>query len=94
MRLRRKFGVWGGLFLVGVLCYGWLALGFYSDREFSDLYIFRKHRLSARLYFYAPLGEGDAPLSSLSPDQQRAEAAYKEFVDDHGGRTRAWRIFK
>ena len=90
---KKKIGVLIAAALVGLLCYGWLAFGFYSDREFFGLYVFRKYRLSTRLYFYAPLGESDNPLSSLSPEQQRAEAAYKEFVDDHGGRNRACKIF-
>jgi hypothetical protein len=59
--------------------------GLYSDREFGGLHLFCKHRPSPAIYFYAPLGESDKPLSSLSPSAQRAEEAYEEFVDHHGG---------
>jgi hypothetical protein len=78
------------LFLAGVIAlpllgYVWLSFGIFSDREFGTLYLFKKHRLSPRLYFYAPVGESDTPASALSPRAQRAEADFEEFVERGGG---------
>ena len=70
------------------LCYGWLKLGVFSDREFGTLYLFSKYKLSPRFFFNSPVGEsGDSDIreSSLNPDQRREEAAFHEFVEVHGG---------
>lgn len=85
----------GGAFLVLLAVgYGWLAFGIFSDREFGTLYLFFKHRLSSRFYFYAPRGESDTPMSALTPSQQRAEAAFEEFVERNGGYYRKHRLFQ
>ena len=70
-----------------VVC--WLSLGVFSDREFGEPYLFLKHRLSTKFYFYAPRGEADVALSSLAPAERRAELAYEEFVERNGGYDRA-----
>jgi hypothetical protein len=69
----------------------WLKLGVYTDREFGDFYyVFPKHRLSFRFYFYSPSGESDIPMSSLTPAQQEAEMAFEDFVERSGGYDRRW----
>lgn len=73
------------------VCYFWLAWGVYSDREFGGLYLFAKHRLSFRFFFSAPLGETDRDISTLSESGRRAENAFQEFVETHGGYERGRR---
>lgn len=75
-----------------LLSYGWLSYGVFADREFGTLYLFKKHRLSTRFYFYAPCGESDTPVSSLSRRVQDAEADFAEFVDRGGGYHRKVRL--
>lgn len=82
----------GTVSLFLALGYGWFAFGVFSDREFGTLYLFSKHRLSPRFYFYAPIGESDIPVSSLTPSQQRAEASFEDFVERNGGYYRKHRI--
>jgi hypothetical protein len=72
-----------GLLAAGI-CF-WLSFGVYSDREFGGLYLFSKHRPSLRFYFYAPIGESDLEITTLSPSKQRAENDFHEFVELHGG---------
>ncbi len=67
----------------------WLSCGVFRHREFDNLSVFIKHRLSPQFYFHAPLGESDTPMSSLTPVQQQAEMAYEEFVERNGGYRRA-----
>jgi len=88
----RVHGLLGISALFLVICYAWLAFGLFSDREFGGIYIFQKHQLSPRFYFYAPLGESDAPLASLSPTQQSAETEFHDFIEVHGGYYRKIRI--
>lgn len=84
----------GAFLLLFASAYAWLAFGIFSDREFSTLYLFSKHRLSPRFYFHAPLGESDNPMSSLTPSEQRAEIAFEEFVERNGGYYRKHLLFK
>ena len=84
----------GALFLGAAASYGWLAWDVFSDREFSSHYLFSKHRLSTRFFFYAPIGESDTSLASLTPGEQRAETAYREFVERNGGYSRKHLLWK
>jgi hypothetical protein len=73
----------------------WLSVGIYAEREFGDLYIFVKHRPSMKFFFYAPLGEADRSSvpgheGYLTPDQEREEDLYVEFVEDHDGDKRSF----
>ena len=79
---RAKVAV-GGAGLLMIAC--WLSCGVFRHREFGDLCVFFKHRLSTRFYFHAPLGESNTLISSLTPAQQLAEMAYEEFVERNGG---------
>jgi hypothetical protein len=80
----------GALLLVG----SWLFIGVYEDREWPDTYIFLKHRPYVKMFFYSPLGEAD-PSSVpghegyLTPDQEREEKLYVEFVEVHHGYRRS-----
>lgn len=76
------------------LGYCWLSFGVFSDREFGTLYLFKKHRLSSRLFFYSPVGESDTPASSLPSGAQRAEADFEEFVERGGDYYRKFRLFR
>jgi len=71
----------------------WFFTGVYRDRESDSLYMFVKHRPSPHVYFYAPLGESDAPFSSLPPNQQKEEAAFRVFVESGRGYSRSMRIW-
>jgi hypothetical protein len=82
------------LFFGAAACFGWLSYGVFSDREFGNRYLFSKHRLSPRFFFYAPIGESDTILASLTPDEQRAEIAYQEFVERNGGSSRKHLLWK
>jgi hypothetical protein len=71
----------------------WLSLGLFQDREFSTIYLFTKHRASLKIFFYAPLGESDNRIESLSPKKQNEEKAFDEFVYKGGGYDRRIRLF-
>lgn len=71
----------------------YLRFGMFCDREFGTFYIFAKHRTSATFYFDSPVGEGDRSILSLSPREQRSEAAFNEFVEQHDGYNRKVRLF-
>ena len=71
----------------------WLSLGLFKDREFFTIYLFTKHRASLKIFFYAPLGESDNRIESLSPKKQNEEMAFDEFVYKGGGYDRRIRLF-
>ena len=72
---------------------GWLFFGIFQDREFATLYLFRKHRATLKIFFYAPLGESDNQINSLSPRKQNEEKAFNEFVYSGGGYNRRIQLF-
>ncbi len=72
----------------------WLFVGFFRDREWSELHVFLKHRPSFKVAFYAPRGEADPSRlpdheGYLSPEAEIEEQAYVEFVEAHGGYRRS-----
>jgi len=75
--------------LSGSFLFGCLRLGIYQDREFSDYYIFVKHKASIHFYFHAPVGESDRRLADLNESDRQAEVLYREFVEVGGGWQRA-----
>ena len=69
-------------------------LGFYKDREWGHGHVFVKHRPCVKLVFHAPLGEADRSHvpgheGHLTPEQEREERAYVEFIEEHGGYRRS-----
>jgi hypothetical protein len=82
---KRTIGIAAAILLSAATTYFWLTFGVYSDREFGGLYLFSKHRLSFRFYFYAPLGESDRDDVSVSPAQRRTENDFHDFVEVNGG---------
>jgi hypothetical protein len=81
---------------IALLLSSWLFVGFYEEREWGDIYIFLKHRPSFKLLFRAPLGEADrsgpGTEGYLTPDQEKEESAYVEFVEAHGGYRRSFPV--
>ena len=67
---------------------GWLFLGIYRDREFSDKYLFIKHRPTFKFNFYAPAGESDKKPEDLAPENRQEEIMFIEFVEKGGGNWR------
>lgn len=85
-----------GLSIILIL---WCSLGFYTDREWGNLYLFVKHRPSLKLVFYSPLGEADRSYIAgyegyLSPGKEEAETDYIEFIENHHGNERSILLFK
>lgn len=91
--MKRPVEVIGCVFVVVGLLTAWLCLGVFQDREFSTLYLFRKHRLSPKFFFYAPIGESDRKLEDLPLGEQKEETAFVEFVYKGGGYYRKIRLF-
>lgn len=60
-------------------------IGFFRDRELSELHVFIKHRPSSTVYFTSPVGEGNLPAGGLPPREARREDEYVEFVEAGGG---------
>lgn len=90
-RMKRRAAVATGLL---ALLGSWLFLGCYRDREFGTTHLFIKHRPTPKLIFRAPLGEADrSPTPGhegyLTPEQEREEQAYVDFVEAHRGRARS-----
>lgn len=68
-------------------------LGIYRDREFQSFAVFVKHRPSPRIYFSAPRGESDLPVSKLPLKDQREEEAFHVFVEVNRGYYRSLRVW-
>lgn len=89
-RIKIVLGISGAMAFIAV----WLFVGIFRDREWSELYLFIKHRPSFKVFFYSPRGEAD-PSSmpghegNLSPNEEIDEQAYVEFVEEHGGYRRS-----
>lgn len=90
MKTKRRV-LWG--LAAGGLLASWMFLGVYEDREFGCLSVFVKNRPSPKIYFFAPLGESDTPVSSLPPKYQKEEAAFHAFVEAGGGYYRSVRVW-
>lgn len=78
--------------LTGLLV-AWAFLGVYRDREFHSLSMFVKHRPSPKIYFFAPLGESDTPMSKLPVKYQKEEEAFHAFVEADRGYYRSVRVW-
>jgi hypothetical protein len=84
-----KYTVGGALV---VLIAGWLFLGIYHGREFTDKHLFLKHRPTFKFNFYSPLGESDGTLktlNALNPKLGYEEMKYQEYVEIGGGNIRS-----
>jgi len=86
-----------GILGLGLLSVLWLFVGVYEEREWRDIRIFLKHRPTLKLFFYAPQGEADRSSipgkeGYLSPDQEREEQAYVEFIEQHNGYKRSIKL--
>jgi hypothetical protein len=84
-----------GTISIALLLSAWLFVGFYEEREWADIYIFLKHRPSFKLLFRAPLGEADRSNTPggegyLTPDQEKEESAYVDFIEAHGRSKRSF----
>lgn len=82
---------------LGLVLFSWSLVGIYEEREWRDRYVFLKHRSSLKVVFRAPLGEADRSSipgheGYLTPEQEREERAYAEFVEEHGGWRRSIRL--
>ncbi len=82
-----KYAV-GGILILSFFA-GWLFPGIYRDREFRDMHLFLKHRPTFKFKFYAPLGESDERLNSLSSESRYEEMMYQEYVEEGGGSQRS-----
>jgi hypothetical protein len=89
---KHKIKLIGG-FMILLLLPFWLFFGVFQDREFATLYLFSKHRPSAKFFFYAPIGESDTHLEDLPSPKQYEEKAFDEFVYTGGGYDRRIRLF-
>lgn len=57
-------------------------VGVYDHDEFSERYIFIKHRPIWKTYFYSPRGMSDLKLEDMSKEQQHEQKLFDEFVID------------
>jgi len=86
-----------GLLGFGLLLFLWLFVGVYEEREWRDVHIFLKHRPSPKVVFYSPQGEADRSYipgkeGYLTPEQEREEQLYVEFVEEHNGYKRSLKL--
>ncbi|HEX8284961.1 MAG TPA: hypothetical protein VF588_16485 [Pyrinomonadaceae bacterium] len=82
---------------LGLLLFLWLFVGVYEEREWRDIHVFLKHRPSPKVFFYTPQGEADRSYipgkeGYLSPEQEREEQLYVEFVEKHNGYQRSIKL--
>jgi hypothetical protein len=68
---------------------GWLFLGVYKDREFSQRRLFIKNSPTLKFSFYAPLGESDLTLNDLDPTRSQEEVMYRKYIEEGGGYRRS-----
>jgi hypothetical protein len=77
---------------LSTILFGWLSLGLYSDAESGNIYAFFKHRPSFHVYFRCPYPDSESDVRPLSDSEERAFAAFDEFVNDHGGYQRGMNV--
>lgn len=80
-----------GILGLCVFLFLYLFVGFYADRESRVIHLFLKHRPYPKLLFASPLSEADrsnipGKEGYLSPEQEKEETLYVEFVE-HGKTT-------
>ncbi len=78
-----------GISIAGVLVILWLFVGVYEHREFRTYHLFLKNRPTLRLFFWSRVGESDQAIEKLPAHDQRAEKAYREFVEEGNGYKRS-----
>lgn len=83
---------------LSVLALAYFYIGFYVDSEFFDVHLFIKHRPYAQLLFVSPLGEADRSYTPgtegyLTPEMERQQALFEEFVYKNRGYARSMRVF-
>jgi hypothetical protein len=61
-----------------------LFCGVYEHDEFDEFYFFIKHRPTWKWRFYSPTGLSDTRMEELSPDKQREQKYFDEFVANRG----------
>lgn len=61
-----------------------LFTGVFRDDEFYEPYIFLKHRPTFKLLFVSPTGMSDKTMEDLSPEMQKEELMFDEFVIQSG----------
>src|SRR6267142_6700651 len=61
-----------------------LFIGLFRDDEFYQPSLFLKYRPTFKMEFYSPIGMSDFEISDLSPEKQKEEIAFQDFVIDHG----------
>ncbi|MBK1880727.1 hypothetical protein [Pelagicoccus mobilis] len=71
----------------------WAFLGVYQDREFSDYYLFTKHKPSLKFYFYAPVGESEKKVEDLPELERKEELAFVEYIHEGRGYERKIYLF-
>lgn len=70
-----------------------LFIGIYEEVEFSEKYLFVKHRPSLKFYFDSPLVIGEnRSFESLSESEKLKQKFYDEFVLEKGGYKRSFYI--
>ncbi|MDB6119376.1 MAG: hypothetical protein JWO08_3157 [Verrucomicrobiaceae bacterium] len=77
---RKPFIIIAAALLVCGIGYVWLSYGLFFEREFGDPFVFKKHRLYPRFFFYSSVGERDMDDLVLRPAQLQAERDYEEFA--------------
>lgn len=58
-------------------------IGIKQDPEFYEPSIFLKYRPHYKMVFWSPTGESDWTMEDLSPEKQREERLYNEFVGNY-----------
>jgi len=84
-KYKRKLGV---SLIVILPVFGWLFLGIYAHPEFSNTYLFIKHRPSTNFSFVT-CRESDLCANEVPPQLKLQEKLYKEFIDDGKGYKRS-----
>lgn len=69
-------------------------VGVYEDAEFSSKHLFLKHRPTAKLYFFSPVGMTDRTESYYRPDEWQEELAFRAYVNDGNGWRRSVLLYK
>ncbi len=84
-KVKRRLGI---SLILSLPVFGWLFLGIYSHPEYTNSYLFIKHRPSTTFNFVT-CRESDLCANEVPRHLIQQEKLYKEFIDDGKGNKRS-----
>lgn len=75
--------VYAFIFVILMFIIVHLFCGVFKDEEFSTVYFFIKYRPIWHWYFYSPRGISGFDFDKMTPNQQKEQLLFDEFILRH-----------